>query len=74
MPRWLASAGATAFESAASLVGKQPPLSRNGVAFFSENRRFSWEKAHETLDYQPKFDLATGVQHTVNWYREQGLL
>lgn len=74
MPRWLASAGVSALESAANLVGKQPPLSRNGVAFFSENRRFSWEKANEALGYQPNFDLTTGVQHTVNWYRQQGLL
>jgi nucleoside-diphosphate-sugar epimerase len=74
MPRWLALAGATAFESAANLVGKQAPLSRSGVAFFSENRRFSWEKANEALGYQPNFDLRTGVQQTVNWYQVQGLL
>jgi nucleoside-diphosphate-sugar epimerase len=67
-------AGATGLEIIAALLKKQPPLSRTGVAFFSESRRFSWQKAHNELGYSPVFDLTAGVAATVAWYREQKLL
>jgi nucleoside-diphosphate-sugar epimerase len=51
-----------------------PPLSRTGVAFFSENRRFSWQKAHRELGYQPRIELAEGIRRTAEWYRQQNLL
>lgn len=74
LPRWLAWLGAAGLELLAGLMGKQPPLSRTGVAFFSEDRRFSWQKARLELGYEPKFNLERGVAATVNWYREQKLL
>ena len=74
LPRWLAWFGAATLEVGLGLIKKQPPLSRTGVAFFSENRRFSWQKAHEELGYTPQFDLARGVAETVAWYRENGLV
>ena len=79
-PPWLAVPGpiawlaALALEGLGSLTGKEPPLSRTGVAFFSENHRFSWQKAYRELGYTPQFDLQLGVQKTVSWYRKQGLL
>jgi dihydroflavonol-4-reductase len=74
LPRWLAWLGAAGLELVGGLFKKQPPLSRTGVAFFSENRRFSWQKAHDELGYTPKFDLQRGVAQTVAWYRENGLV
>jgi nucleoside-diphosphate-sugar epimerase len=74
LPRWLAWLGAAGLEVAGGLLKKQPPLSRTGVAFFSENRRFSWQKAHDELGYTPQFDLQRGVVQTVAWYRENGLV
>ncbi len=74
LPRWLAWLGAVGLELLFGAIGRQPPLSRTGVAFFSEDRRFSWQKAHLQLSYTPQFDLERGVAATVNWYREQGLL
>lgn len=76
VPRSLAMAGATGLEVAAGLFKNKftPPLSRSGVAFFSEDRRFSWQKAHDELGYTPQHTLAMGVAKTVAWYREQGLL
>ncbi len=74
LPRPLAMAGATGMELVAKILKKRPPLSRTGVAFFSEDRRFSWQKAHDELDYTPEYDLPTGVRETVAWYREQKLL
>ncbi|WP_420644337.1 NAD-dependent epimerase/dehydratase family protein [Candidatus Leptofilum sp.] len=74
LPRWLAWLGALGLELSFSLFKKQPPLSRTGVAFFSEDRRFSWQKAHEELGYRPHFDLERGVAETVAWYRENRLV
>jgi len=74
IPRPVAWMAALALEGLGQVSGKEPPLSRTGVAFFSENRRFSWQKAQRELGYTPQFDLQLGVQKTVSWYREQGLL
>jgi dihydroflavonol-4-reductase len=74
LPKPLAMLGAVGLELAAKLLQKQPPLSRTGVAFFSENRRFAWQKSHVELGYTPAFDLPKGVAATVAWYREQKLL
>lgn len=74
LPRWLAYGGAAGLELIGKLTGMTPPLSRTGVAFFSENRRFSWQKAHSELGYMPRYDLSTGVQQTVAWYQENGWL
>ncbi|MEM7331432.1 MAG: NAD-dependent epimerase/dehydratase family protein [Chloroflexota bacterium] len=74
IPKPIAMIGAWCLELLGSLLGRTPPLSRTGVAFFSENRAFSWQKARALLEYTPQNDLATGVQKTVTWYRQQGWL
>jgi nucleoside-diphosphate-sugar epimerase len=78
-PRWhipvpLAQVGAAALELAGKLTGRPVPLSRTGVAFFSENRRSTSAKAERELGFVPLFDLEEGISRTVAWYREQGLL
>jgi len=70
-PAWL---GAAALEAAGKLMGRDVPLSRTGVAFFSENRRSTFAKAQRELGYTPRVDLAEGVARSVAWYRAQGLL
>jgi nucleoside-diphosphate-sugar epimerase len=74
LPRPLALSGAAVLEGAGRLTGFKPPLSRDGVAFFSENRRFSWAKAQQELSYEPQVNLTDGIARTVAWYREQGYL
>jgi dihydroflavonol-4-reductase len=74
LPRSAAWLGALALETGSRITGKKAPLSRSGVAFFSENRRFSWEKARQALDYRPQYELQDGLRLTVDWYRQQGLL
>lgn len=74
LPRSLALAGATTLEVAAGIFKFKPPLSRSGVAFFSEDRRFSWQKAHKELGYTPQYDLQSGIEKTVAWYKDQGFL
>lgn len=74
LPRSLAMVGATGLELIAQLTHRQPPLSRTGVAFFSEDRRFSWQKAHNELGYTPQVALADGIAATATWYRENKIL
>jgi nucleoside-diphosphate-sugar epimerase len=74
LPKAAALAGAVGLEAVAKITRMTPPLSRTGVAFFSENRRFSWERARRELGYQPKVDLAEGVRRTADWYRQQNVL
>jgi len=74
LPRWSAYLGAAALETLGRLFPLTPPLTRSGVAFFSEDRRFSWQKARRELGYSPQSDLAPGVSQTVQWYRDHGWL
>ncbi len=74
VPAWSATAGAACLEIAARLLGKTPPLSRTGVDFFSGDRVFSWQKAHQELGYTPTHELPAGVAATVQWYRQHGWL
>jgi nucleoside-diphosphate-sugar epimerase len=74
LPHWFALLGASGLELLGKLLNKQPPLSRSGVAFFSEDRRFSWQKAKKELGYTPQYSLQRGVAKTVAWYRENNLL
>jgi len=74
VPRSLALAGASGFEILGKVTHKPAPLSRTGVAFFSEDRRFSWAKAERELHYNPQYDFREGVEATVAWYQEYGYL
>jgi nucleoside-diphosphate-sugar epimerase len=74
LPRWAAMLGAMGLELLGRVSGWKPPLSRTGVAFFSEDRQFSWRRAHEELGYTPEYDLAAGVARTIAWYRQSGWL
>jgi nucleoside-diphosphate-sugar epimerase len=74
LPKFAGLIGAVMLEFLGKVLGFNPPLSRTGVDFFSENRRFSWQKANRELGYQPEVDLAEGVKRTVDYYRQQNLL
>ena len=73
LPRSLVWAGAAGAEGVANLLGRSVPLSRTGVAFFSESRRFASVNAQE-IAYAAQVDLQDGVRETVAWYRQMGLL
>ena len=74
LPKSLVWLGAAGMESIATRLGRSVPLSRSGVAFFSESRRASITRAKEQLGYNPHVDIQEGVARSVAWYREQGLL
>ena len=74
VPVPLAWLGAAGLEAAGKLLGRDVPLSRTGVAFFSENRRSTYAKAERELGFAPRVELRKGVERTVGWYRQEGLL
>ncbi|MEZ4645612.1 MAG: hypothetical protein R3E31_23240 [Chloroflexota bacterium] len=49
------------------------PLSRTGVAFFSENRRSTYQRGERRIGVSTT-NRPRGVQRSVDWYRAQGLL
>ena len=61
LPRSVGMIGAFVMER----ILPNPPLSRDGVAFFSESRRFSWQKAHDQLGYTPQVSLGDGIKRTI---------
>ena len=74
VPVPLAWLGAAGLEVAGKLAGRDVPLSRTGVAFFSENRRSTYARAERELGFAPRVELEEGVARTVAWYRQEGLL
>ncbi|MFN2205508.1 MAG: oxidoreductase, partial [Candidatus Promineifilaceae bacterium] len=74
LPKSLVWLGAAGMESIATRLGRSVPLSRSGVAFFSESRRASIVKAKEELGYEPQVNIREGVARTVAWYRDRDLL
>jgi nucleoside-diphosphate-sugar epimerase len=74
VPVPLAWVGAVVLEAVGKLSGRSVPLSRTGVAFFSEHRRSTSTKAERELGFVPQVDLEQGIGRAAAWYREQGLL
>jgi dihydroflavonol-4-reductase len=74
LPTAMVRAGAWAGEWAGRLLHVEPPLTLEGVRFFTESRAFSIEKARCELGWEPQVDVGEGTRRSVEWYRQQGLL
>jgi nucleoside-diphosphate-sugar epimerase len=74
LPKWMVRAGAGMAEAVAPRLGRTPPLSLEGVRFFTESRAFSIEKARRELGWSPQVDIAEGTRRSVAWYRAHGML
>jgi len=57
-----------------ALFSKRPPVSRRSFEFFSKDQSFSILKAKKELGYEPKTDLAKGLNMTIRWYRDNNYL
>ncbi len=74
LSRPMATLCATGLEFFASILKRNPTLTRADVAYFSENHQYSGGKSHDQLGFSPSVDLQTGLTKTVQWYQEKGLL
>lgn len=46
------------------VLGKEPPMSRRSIKFFTANTAFDISRAKRLLGYEPKVDLARGLAQT----------
>ncbi len=67
-------AGAALLEALPLVVPSRLPLTRSRIKFMTESRAYSGALARDDLGFVPQIDLHTGLQHTVAWYRREGLL
>jgi nucleoside-diphosphate-sugar epimerase len=74
LPTGLIRAGAWGAEWAGRLLHIEPPLSLEGVRFFTESRAFSIEKARKELGWSPQVDIDEGTQRSAAWYDQEGYL
>ncbi|MGH7565052.1 MAG: NAD-dependent epimerase/dehydratase family protein [Gemmatimonadota bacterium] len=51
-------------ELAFRLLGKEPPISRRSIKFYTNNTAFDISKARRLLDWSPRYDLRTGLAET----------
>ncbi len=52
----------------------EPPIYRRRVDFFTKSRAFDISKAKKILGYQPKVFIKEGLERSIHWYREKGLV
>jgi len=65
LPRFLVSAGLHTLETAFSVLGRTPPVSRRSLAFFENDNAFSGRAAAEALDFHPRTELEEGLRATL---------
>ncbi len=74
VPVWAARGLARVCEGVFALVGKEPPVHRGRVDFFTRPAAYSIARAREEFGYEPEVDLQEGMRRTILWYREHGML
>jgi nucleoside-diphosphate-sugar epimerase len=60
-------------EAMGKTLGKEPPLTKSRMDFFTKSRTFDTGKAKARLGYKP-IELRKGLQITLEWYKQNGLL
>lgn len=53
-------------------IGKEPPLHRRRVAFFTKDRSFDTTKLQQKLEYEHLYDNRNGLVNTFHAYRDKG--
>ena len=74
LPLWLANAASDLFSIFPGLRDERAPLTRSRVQFLTNSRAYDCSRATNELGFKPIVTLATGIQQTADWYRQQGFL
>jgi len=74
LPTPLAAGAASLVGRVANAFGIETEVSYETMRMLARRGSYSIEKARRLLGYEPKVDLADGMQRTERWLREQGLL
>ncbi len=70
----LARPAALVLEKAFALAGREAPFNRGKLAFFSDSKAMSSQRARTELGFAPRTDFRSGVRRAIAWYRENGWL
>jgi nucleoside-diphosphate-sugar epimerase len=71
---WFGFAAGWCFEMLSKLTGVTPPMTRQNLRSLTADRVFSIDKARRELGYEPRVPPAEGVERTVAWAQQHGLL
>ncbi len=74
LPMWFGFAAGWCFEMLSKLTRATPAMTRQNLRSLTADRVFSIDKARRELGYEPLVPLAEGVERTVTWAQEHGLL
>lgn len=55
-------------------LGLPAPLNSRRLAFITENRRYSIDKAKKVLGFKPRVGLSEAIEQTHRWYSQNGYL
>lgn len=64
VPFAMLSTAAVLAEAAFKLLGKEPPISRRTLKFFTANTAFDTARARQLLGFRPAYDVASGLAET----------
>ena len=64
IPLWLMELAARGVELAFRPLGKEPPISRRTLEFFTGNTSFRIDRARALLGFEPRYDPASGLAET----------
>jgi nucleoside-diphosphate-sugar epimerase len=64
VPLPLLWAAGLAFETLFAAIGKEPPISRRTLKFFTGNTAFRIDRARDLLGWEPQWNLAAGMAET----------
>jgi nucleoside-diphosphate-sugar epimerase len=74
IPLSLMKVSCAAIEGVFKLGGREPPISRRSLKFFTESSAFNIAKAKKSLGYNPKVGLNEGIGKTHCFYVDNALL
>lgn len=74
LPLALARPAAGILEKAFALARREAPFNRGKLAFFTDSKAMSSQRAQTELGFAPQKDFRAGVRQAIAWYRENGWL
>jgi len=72
IPAWMIYPVCFTVEIGCKFLGKEPPISRRSLNFFTGNTNFNISKAKRELGFNPKTSLDEGLKLTYDWILAKG--
>jgi nucleoside-diphosphate-sugar epimerase len=72
IPAGMVAPACAIFEAGFKAIGKEPPLSKRSLKFFTNNTSFDISKAKTLLEFVPKVPLREGIERTYDYLLRHG--